>query len=191
MTTTKSANCVTVVLFLLVCLSACRGSDTTTPTGPTTLPVPPAAPAPPFPGAGPGQGTITIRELNPAAGATLAVRNDCPAGRGTRVCTDQWRGTFDVTVDREMTNAVLTVSFYDGQTICGYGASTMDIVPLGQRVSFNVVGISLSDEFGTFAAPCPLPATTNRIQVELWSDFSSWTNTLIREFEDGYTFSQR
>jgi hypothetical protein len=94
-------------------------------------------------------------------------------------------------VDREMTHAVLTVSFYDGQTKCGYGAGTLDVVPVGKRVSFSVERIYLSDEFGTFASPCRLPATTNRIRVELWSDSSSWTNTLIQEFETAYTFSER
>ena len=92
-------------------------------------------------------------------------------------------------VDREMTNPVLTVRFYDGQTKCGYGAGTLDIVPAGERVSFSAARIVLSDEFGTFAQPCPLPATTNRIEVELWSDSSTWTNTLVQVFEQSYTFA--
>ena len=94
-------------------------------------------------------------------------------------------------VDREMTNAVLTAHFYDGQTRCGYGAGTLDMVPAGERVSFSVARIFLSDEFGSFAAPCRLPATTNRIEVELWSDASSWTNTLRQEFATAYTFSEQ
>lgn len=186
----ERAKHVTLLLLLLALFSACGGSDTTTPIAPSLPPVAPA-PAPPPPPAGPGQGTIVIGELSPAAGATLAVQSDCPAGRVTRICTDRWRGTFDVTVDREMPYAVLTVRFYDGQTKCGYGASTLDIVPVGKRVSFSVERIYLSDEFGTFAAPCRLPATTNRIQVELWSESSSWTNTLIQEFATVYTFSER
>jgi hypothetical protein len=105
------------------------------------------------------------------------------------MCTDEWRGTFDVMVDREMTYAVLTVSFYDGQTMCGYGGKMLDIVPAGTTVSFTANWIFLSDEFGTFEQPCPLPATTNRIEAVLWSDSGTWTNTLIQEFEGGYTFS--
>ena len=133
-----------------------------------------------------------MREVSPAAGTTLAVQSGCPAISVMRICTDSWRGTFDVMVDREMTNAVLTVRFYDGQTRCGYGAGTLDIVPAGERVSFSVARIFLSDEFGTFLpAPCRLPATTNRIEVELWSDFSSWTNTLRQEFATAYTFSEQ
>jgi hypothetical protein len=118
----------------------------------------------------------------------LAVQSNCPTDG--RTCTDKWRGTFDVTVDREMTWPVLTVRFYDGQTLCGYGASSLDLVPAGTRVSFTAERIVLSDEFGTFKQPCRLPATTNRIEVELWSDSSTWTNTLIQVFEGGYTFSE-
>ena len=182
---------VAVGVMLLALVSGC-GSDTTPPTAPSLPPVEPTpAPAPPAPpSAGPGQGTIVIGGLTPAGGATLAVQSECPAGRVTRVCTDNWRGTFEVTLDREMTYAVLTVTFYDGETKCGYGANTMDVVPVDTRVSFTVERIFLSDEFGTFA-PCRLPATANRIRVELWSDSSSWTNTLIQDFAMAYTFSER
>jgi hypothetical protein len=176
-----------VALMLMVVLSACSESDGSTPFAPS---VPVASSAPPtVPGSGPGTGTIAIRGLSPAPGTTLAVPSHCQAGAVTRMCTDQWRGTFDVMVDREMTNAVLTVRFYDGQTKCGYGANTLDVVPAGDLVSFSVTRIYLSDEFGTFARPCPLPATTNRIEVELWSDLSTWSNTLVQVFEQSYTFS--
>jgi len=187
----KSAKHVTLLLFVVGVVSAC-GSDITTPAAPSRPPVAPAPapPAPPSP-AGPGRGTIVIGELTPAVGATLAVQSECPGGRVTRVCTDSWRGRFEVTVDREMTYAVLTVTFYDGETKCGYGASTMDVVPVETRVSFTVERIFLSDEFGTFDAPCRLPATANRIRAELWSDSSSWTNTLIQDFATAYRFSER
>jgi hypothetical protein len=175
-----------LALILTAVLSACSLSDTAAPSAPSS-PLAPVPPSPP-PASGPGTGTIAIRELSPAPGTKLAVQSHCPAGSVTRMCTDQWRGTFDVMVDREMTNAVLTVSFYDGQTICGYGANTLDIVPAGGRVSFSVSRIYLSDEFGTFAQPCPLSATTNRIEVELWSDWSTWTNTLVQVFDESYTF---
>ena len=85
-------------------------------------------------------------------------------------------------------SAVLTVRFYDGQTLCGYGANTFDVVPPGERVSFSVSRILLSDD-RRLTQPCPLPATTNRIEVELWSDLSTWTNTLVQVFGQSYTFS--
>jgi hypothetical protein len=187
----KSTKHAPLALILMAVLNACGESDRSTPLAPS----PPVAPSPspnPSPGPsprGPGTGTIAIRELSPAPGTELAVQSHCAAGSVTRMCTDQWRGTFDVMVDREMTNAVLTVGFYDGQTKCGYGAKTLEIVPAGERVSFSVGRIVFSDEFGTFAQPCPLPATTNRIEVELWSDLSTWTNTLVQVFEQSYRFS--
>src|SRR5262245_44181561 len=108
-------------LIVVAVLSACSRSDKPTPTS-LSAPSSPSAPLPPSPPSGRGSGTLVIRELSPAAGATLVVRSDCPAGNGTRVCVENWRGIFDVMVDREMTNAVLTVSFYDDQTKCGYSA---------------------------------------------------------------------
>ena len=119
----------------------------------------------------------------------LTVQSDCPpAYPGYLLCTDKWHGTFDVTVDREMTNAVLTVRFYDGQRWCGYGAGVLDVVPAGRRVAFSVQRIVVRDDW--LPQPCRFPATTNRIEAELWSDSSTWTNTLIQGFEGGYTFSE-
>jgi hypothetical protein len=175
-----------LTLILIAVLGACSESDTSTPIAPSTPVAPPAPPAPAPPG-GPGTGTIAIRELSPASGTTLAVLN-CPAGSVTRLCTEQWRGIFDVTVDRDMTNAVLTVGFYNGPRICGYGADTSDLVPASQRVSFTLRWILLSDD-RTLRQPCQLPTTTTRIEAELWSDWSTWTNTLVQVFEQSYTFS--
>jgi hypothetical protein len=183
----RSTKHVPLAPILVVVLSACSGSDSAMPTAPSapSSPSAPALPSPPT--SGPGSGTIFIRELSPAAGATLMVRSDCPAGHVTRVCAEDWRGTFDVLVDRDMTNAVLTVYFYDGQTTCGYTAGTLDIVPAGKRVSFSVYPIVVKD--GWFAQPCRLPFTTHRIEAVLWSDFSTWSNTLVQVFEGSYTFS--
>jgi hypothetical protein len=140
----------------------------------------------------PGHGTIAIRGLSPRSGATLAVHDDCPAGSVTRRCVDDWHGTLDVVVDREMSHAVLVVRFHDGATLCGYGANTRDVVPADTRVSFDISLIWLSDEFGTFAQPCQLPSTTTRMVAELWSDSSSWSNTLIQELPaTTYTFAKR
>jgi hypothetical protein len=84
-----------------------------------------------------------------------------------------------------MTNAVLTLSFYDADRLCGYGANTSDIVPAGSLVSFTIDRIYLSDEYA-LVHPCELPAATNRMRVE--SDSSLWTTTLRAEFDNAYTF---
>jgi hypothetical protein len=66
------------------------------------------------------------------------------------------------------------------------------VVPADTRVSFDISLIWLSDEFGTFAQPCQLPSTTTRMVAELWSDSSSWSNTLIQELPaTTYTFAKR
>jgi hypothetical protein len=120
---------VTLAVILVGFLTACSGANILPPTAPST-PLSPVTPAPaPNPaGAALGNGTIAIRELIPGSGATL-ILGDCPFGPANRRCAGPWSGTFDVLVDRDMTYAVLTVWFYNGQTICGYGANTADIVP--------------------------------------------------------------
>jgi hypothetical protein len=173
-------------LALVAFLAACSGGDVSTPSAPST-----ASAAAPAAGSGLGQGTVTIRELTPQSDSKLLVDYNCSAGGVTRVCSDTWHGTFDVLVDRPITYAVLTARFFANQILCGYGAMTADLIPAGSRVSLTVKRIYLSDEFATFAQPCGLPATTNRIEVELWSDSSSWTNTLVQSFDHRYTFSDR
>ena len=179
---------IAVGVFVLATSSACTGFDEPIPTAPSyaTQPRPAGSISLP-PEAGIGTGTVVIRELDPGVGATLAVQSDCLNGRITVLCTDGWRGTFDVFVDRDMTNAVLTARFYDGNRFCAYAASTLDLVPAGSRVSLTMSRIHLSDHSGN-VLDCRLPATTNRIEVELWSDYSAWSNTLIHRFANTYTF---
>jgi hypothetical protein len=136
---------------------------------------------------GPGQGTITIRELSPSPGASLTVRS-CPSGGVTRACANQWRSTIDVEVNREMTNAVLVVRFYDGATLCGLSANVRDVLPADSRVTFDLSAIWLSGDY-SLAQPCQLPMRTTRMEVELWSDSSSWSNTLMVRIPGAYTFT--
>jgi hypothetical protein len=104
----------------------------------------------------------------------------------TRPCADQWRSTIDVQVDREMTYAVLVVRFYDGATLCGLSANTIDVLPRDRPVTFDLSSIWLSG--GGLTTPCQLPTRTTRMEVELWSDSSSWTNTLMMGLPGTYTF---
>jgi hypothetical protein len=182
------------ILLVGALLGACSAAKGVIPSSPSMPDASGRPPTPPptgtEPATGPGGGTIAVRELSPAAGALLIVPSNCPLsspGDLPRTCTQSWHGTFEVTVDRPMSNAVLTVRFYDGQTICGYGANVVDLVPAGTPVSINVDWVFLADQW--LPRPCRLPVTTNRLEVELWSDWSTWTNTLIRVFEIDYTFS--
>ena len=171
------------VVVLAVVGAGC-GSNST-PTAPSA-PVATSQPSPSTPvSSGPGQGTITIREFSPNLGATLNVRA-CPSGAVTRPCADQWRSTIDVQVNREMTYAVLVVRFYDGVTLCGLSANTLDVLPPDRPVTFDLSSIYFSD--GGLTTRCQLPMRTTRMEVELWSDSSSWTNTLMMGLPGMYTF---
>jgi hypothetical protein len=171
-----------VAVVLAVVGTGCRSHSTpTAPSGPPAT----SRPSPSTPvSSGPGQGTITIREFSPSPGATLTVRA-CPSGAVTRPCADQWRSTIDVHVNREMTNAVLVVRFYDGVTLCGLSANTLDVLPPDRAVTFDLSSIWLS---GFGLTPCQLATRTTRMEIELWSDSSSWTNTLMMELPGTYTF---
>jgi hypothetical protein len=126
---------------------------------------------------------------SPGSGASLLV-GECRFGTVTRACADGWRGTFNVSLDRDMVWAVLSVAFYEGPILCGYAADVQQLVPAGQTVTFRPSWISLSDEFGTFPSPCRLPATTTRMVAVLWSD-ADWTTQLTQEFSGSYTFIRR
>ena len=83
-----------------------------------------------------------------------------------------------------MTNAVLVVRFYDGATLCGLSANTLDVLPPDRLVTFDLASISL---WVNNSQPCQLPTRTTRMEVELWSDWSSWTNTLTMGLPGTYT----
>jgi hypothetical protein len=125
---------------------------------------------------------------SPGPGASLLV-GECRFGDVTRTCVDDWQGTFDVSLDREMEWAVLTVGFFDGGVSCGYAAAVQERILPGQTVAFRPSRISLSDEFGSFPTPCSLPATTTRMVAVLWSD-ADWTTQLTQEFLGSYIFTR-
>jgi hypothetical protein len=88
-----------------------------------------------------------------------------------------------------MTYAVLVMTFYDGDRLCGLTADVRDVVRAGSPETFNLSSIYLSSGSPTLTNnPCHLPIRTTRMAVELWSDSSSWTNTLKMELPGGYTF---
>jgi hypothetical protein len=66
------------------------------------------------------------------------------------------------------------------------GPATRDRISAGQTVTFRPTWISLTDEYGTFSAPCQLPATTTRMVAVLWSDADRTTG--CQEFATTYTF---
>ena len=91
-----------------------------------------------------------------------------------------------------MTNAVLVMRLYAGDTLCGLSADVRDVVRAGSPESFALSSIYLSSGDPTLTSnPCALPMRTTRMEVELWSDSSSWTNTLQVGLSGEYTFRTR
>ena len=91
-----------------------------------------------------------------------------------------------------MTNAVLVMRFYDGDRLCGLTADTRDVVRAGTPESFALSSIRLASGAPSLDnSPCPLPLRTTRLEVELWSDWSTWSNTLKMGIPGEYTFRIR
>jgi hypothetical protein len=88
-----------------------------------------------------------------------------------------------------MTYPVLVVVFYDGAALCGVSANpTLDVVPADRAVTFDLSSICLDDPSGGgLTTRCPLPTRITRMEVTLWSESSSWTNTLMTGFPAAYT----
>ena len=171
-------------------VTACGDTGSGTPTAPSQeLATQSAAPKPPPQNSAArsaATGSISMIGSSPGTGASLLV-GECRFGNVTRACADGWRGTFNVSLDRDMVWAVLSVGFYEGTVLCGYAADVVERVSAGQTVTFRPSWISLSDEFGTFSSPCRLPATTTRMVAVLWSD-ADWSTQLTQEFPGSYTF---
>jgi len=176
------------VVALAFAAAGCGDSVARSPVAPSPTPLP-AVPSPPP--RGPGSGTLTIREFSPNPGATLTV-SDCTGSSSARPCAEQWRSTIDVLVDREMTYAVLVVTFYDGDRLCGLSADIRDVVRAGSQETFALSSIWLASGAPSLDTnPCPLPFRTTRMEAELWSDSSTWSNTLKVGLSGEYTFRTR
>src|SRR5262245_26899162 len=114
-------------------------------------------------GAGPGGpssdqvASIVLSVMSPAAGTPVTI-TDCPAGATTPLCSQQVSGTFNVTYNRAVSQALVFVDFYAASgTRCAV-ATTLPKVNLVAGVtvamSFNVVFASLPPELPQF---CTMP----------------------------------
>ena len=106
-------------------------------------------------------------------------------------CADRSPMTLDVQYGADVSEAVVTASFYNGSQRCGMAYSAMPGPALTARshaVSFTASTISLSDEDHPLL--CPLPATTTRVVVQLWERGRPAVPLLTKEFGHTYTFTQ-
>ena len=91
-----------------------------------------------------------------------------------------------------MTHAVLVVTFFDGDRLCGLAGAIRGVVRAGSPETFTLASIQLARGAPSLDSnPCPLPMRTTRMEVELWSDSSTWTNTLKVGLPGEYTFRTR
>lgn len=187
----KKAGHLATTLAAIVTIGACGGGSGS-PTSPTALAPPSLTPAP----TSSPSGRITAVSIEPDSGTTMTVR-DCDLAGGakrTGVCAEQFRGLFEVVVDRYVRDPVLTVGFYDGSELCGYAAWSVDAIVPGETLSFSLSVIYLSwekwDATGSrgIVQPCALPLTTTRMVAEVWSDGDGFS--LKQEFANSYTFQR-
>ncbi len=181
MTRTRTSATI-ATLGMAILMSACdrqmTGGTPTTPTTTLSPTVPPAA-AP--------RGEITVRSQTPASPASLIVR-ECtyPNTTYTEMCSSELKVAFDVQFQNEISNAVLTATFYAGSQRCGFAGSASRPFAAGGRATFIMSDISAANE-GTRLL-CSLPAVMTRMVVEFWEVSRPGEALLTQEFVNTYTF---
>jgi hypothetical protein len=177
----KPAAVLANMLVAVAALSACGGRTES----PARIDLP-TAPSSPQPSAA---GQIALRSIAPASGATLTV-DDCPVSSTDRFkdqCSGPTQITVDVQYERDVSNAVVTASFYSGTRRCGLTYSESAPFAAGARASFELQGaIELSDEY--VQLHCVPPAETTRLVIQLWDAGRPATPLLTQEFAHRYTF---
>jgi hypothetical protein len=189
-------------LFLLIGLVACRDASPITPTSPTAGPGATAAPPAPVPPPS-ARGEIRVAAVTHASGSTLTV-HDCGQSwsgiAGNHVCTEEWRGAFDIVIDRDVPNADLTVSFGSGSRRCGevfvgnrsFAANRRRLVSTEDALflTYEPEG----DDNLSVIQRCELPFTTQNLVVNLWDrdggSGSAAVPLLRSEFAYAYEFSR-
>jgi len=140
--------------------------------------------------------------VTPPSGAVLTVR-DCGPSRsgipGSHLCSDDWRGTFDLVLGRHLSEVVMTVTFEGTAGRCGiiYVPGLTFAADREQRVSTASALFATHETEGpgdsAIVQDCRFPATTTRLVVQLWDPGggvgSAAMPLLRREFEYIYTFT--
>ena len=191
MTRSLAKGSVAAATFLL--LVGCDGKPTQMPLAPTPVasaPLPPAATA----------GNITLVSLTHPAGSTLFV-DDCGPSwtgiAGSHLCNLEWRAAFDVVLHEDLSDAIVTVSFYNGSERCGdiyvsaqsFAANRERPVSTSSPLYFTYEPEGYDNL--TVIQRCSLPTTTTRFVVQLWGHRVPQAPLLRREFDYLYTFVGR
>ena len=116
---------------------------------------------------------------------------------GNHLCNEDWRGAFDVVIDRDVSDSTLVVSFLDGAERCGdiyasdqsFGAHRERLVSTSSPLYFTYEPEGYENL--AVVQRCTLPRTTTRLVVTLWGRDSASVPLLRREFDYAYTFVSR
>ena len=179
---------------LAAVVAGCGGTDAASPTAPSPMPAVAAPPAVPPREPNPVvNGDIRVASLTHPSGSTLSVR-DCGAfftGGGSHICNDEWRGAFDVIVDRDLSNMVMTVHFMGDSGRCGeIYVSGQSFLANRERLVSTESGLFLTyiSESAEIVPYCVPPQTTRRLLVQLWDPRHPAVPLLRREFSYTATF---
>ena len=171
-------------------LGGCSG--TTRPVSPTSPTASPTATSPASQTIG---GFIAVAGVTHPSGSTLTVHR-CEQAftgiAGDHICKDDWFVAFDVVLDRDVSDAVLTVFLEDGRERCGetlitgqnFGAGRSRLVSTTSSLYLTYEPEGYDDLRVT--QRCTLPRTTNRMVVQIWNPHSPAVPLIRREFDFVY-----
>lgn len=188
-----------VAALTFVIISAC-GEQPTTPTPvPNAVPRPSSGPTPP----GIRDGEITITAAMPAPGGQVTL-GSCPQGlngpqhspTAQLFCSNDLRMTFDVVVDRDIPNAMLSLTFSDGRQDCAFAQSPRVALTAGSRATTSISSITFYGPDDDPSKPaelgCPtLPRITNGLRIQILDLDVAYPNTavFVYSFPVSYTFT--
>ena len=192
-----SSSNVTVSILTMLAFVSCSGA---TPTSPTSMPALPANRAPTGPSNPPSPipGSVTLSGLTPSSGATLTLR-DCSNGGWESICTEDFQLAMEVVLQRNVPDARVRIAFYDGALPCvettiwdlsfeAGVAQTLSSRTNAPRM-FARYQVSEGDGPRETIQRCDLPATTNKLAVEVFNARDVRAPIIVTEFDSTYTFS--
>ena len=148
--------------------SACNGTTPamtgpTAPTGSTTDPTAPFSSG--------ISADISITGVTRQPGTSLNF-GDCSTPGWEAVCTHDLAVSFDVVLDEDIPDGIVTIGFHDGAAECGvaFGPRLDFLARKQESISTNIIYSSYqmsegSDTPKTTISPCTLPATTSQMVV--------------------------
>jgi hypothetical protein len=143
-------------------------------------------------------GEVSVATVTHQSGSILGVHDCGPAWSdiaGDHLCNDDWHGAFNVVIDRDLFDAVLTVTFEDQGRRCGeVYVSNHSFAANREQLVGTVSPIFLTYEPEGYdnlvvAQRCELPSQTTRLVVQVWDRAAPATPLLRREFDYAYTFA--